>query len=216
MTTTTYYQSFDDLEHEANNMFDLKTCFLDLLRVQVNGSTPKPKKSLKEFSHRYAISDNLMKKYNDISIIHFNENMSMQSRTTTLQKLSPGRQYSGVFQTSPITRSFENTMKNSAKTRKGATRRDMDVETVCYDFSSDDRLSEDNNSLALTTSDDDGETGVNEFSDVATGSPLDSFCTLCTSSFSFNNCQNCDGNSCSSKCSVDSSCYCCQDRSVDR
>lgn len=216
--TTTYYQSFDELEQE-DNMFDLKTCFLDLLRVQVNGnssSTPKPKKSLKEFSNRYA-SNNFMKKYNDISIIHFNENMSMQSRNTTLQKLSAGRQYSGVFQTSPLNRSFENTMNHSPKNRKGgATRRDMDVETVCYDFSSDDRLSEDNNSVALMTSDDDGETGVNEFSDVATGSPLDSFCTLCTSSFSFNNCKNCDGNSCSSKCSVDSSCYCCMDRSVDR
>ena len=199
---TTSYQSFDELAQEE--MFDLKTCFLDLLRVQ--GDRPKPKKTLKEFSSRY-VSNNFMKKYNDIGIIHFNENMSMQSRNTTLQRLIPGRQYSGVFQTSPITRSFENTLRTPVKSR----RKEMDVETVCYDFSSDDRLS-------VTTSDD-GETGIQEFSDVgATGSPLDSFCTLCTSSFSFNNCRNCEGNSCSSKCSVDSSCYCCtdMDRSVDR
>lgn len=204
------YHSNNHLEQQ-DNMFDLKTCFLDLLRVQVggNGSTPKPKKSLKEFSNRYT-SNNFMKKYNDINIIHFNENMSMQSRNATLQKLAPGQRYSGVFQTSPINRSFENTMS------KERHRRDLDVETVCYDFSSDDRLSDEGCSTITTTSDD-GETGINEFSDVgATGSPLDSFCTLCTSSFSFNNCKNCDGNSCSSKCSVDSSCYCCTDRSVER
>lgn len=193
-------------------MFDLKTCFLDLLRVQVSSNnTPKPKKTLKEFSSRYA-SNNFMKKYNDISIIHFNENMSMQSRNTTLQKLTPGRQYSGVFQTSPLNRSFEKTLQNNhvMLNRKGH-RKEVEEETVCYDFTSD------GTSTINTTSDDDGETGVNEFSDVgATGSPLDSFCTLCTSSFSFNNCKNCEGNSCSSKCSVDSSCYCCNDRSVER
>lgn len=197
-------------------MFDLKTCFLDLLRVQVGSSSsaPKPKKSLKEFSNRYA-SNNFMKKYNDINLIHFNENISMQSRNTTLQKLSPGKRYSGVFQTSPINRSFESAKGHNNRRR---SRRDIDIETVCYDFSSDDLLSDHLcNSSTITTTSDDGETGINEFSDVgATGSPLDSFCTLCTSSFSFNNCQNCEGNSCSSKCSVDSSCYCCMDRSVER
>lgn len=195
---------------DETNMFDLKTCFLDLLRIQVgsggnnSGSTPKPKKTLKEFSSRYT-SNNFMKKYNDINIIQFNENMSMQSRNTSLQRLVPKghRRYTGVFQTSPINRSFENTLTKEPLP-------DVDVETVCYDFTSD-------GSSTLSTTSDDGETGVNEFSDVgATGSPLDSFCTLCTSSFSFNNCRNCDGNSCSSKCSVDSSCYCCTDRSVER
>lgn len=203
--------TYNNLDQQ-DNMFDLKTCFLDLLRVQVGGSgggnTPKPKKSLKEFSNRYT-SNNFMKKYNDINIIQFNENMSMQSRNATLQKLAPGQRYSGVFQTSPINRSFENTLVKERHPSAVYHRQDMDVETVCYDFSSD--------GSTITTTSDDGETGINEFSDVgATGSPLDSFCTLCTSSFSFNNCKNCDGNSCSSKCSVDSSCYCCTDRSVER
>lgn len=201
-----------------SKMFDLKTCFLDLLGVQVGGNagnTPKPKKSLKEFSNRYT-SNNFMKKYNDINIIQFNENMSMQSRNASLQKLVPGHRYPGVFQTSPINRSFDNTLRKErhpSSFSRSARDRDMDVETVCYDFATD-------GTSTIGTTSDDGETGVNEdeeFSDVgATGSPLDSFCTLCTSSFSFNNCKNCDGNSCSSKCSVDSSCYCCTDRSVER
>lgn len=201
-------------ERITDNMFDLKTCFLDLLGVQVggggNGNAPKPKKSLKEFSNRYT-SNNFMKKYNEINIIQFNENMSMQSRNATLQKkLLPGNRYPGVFQTSPLNRSFENSLMKERHPSQFHLdpRMDMDVETVCYDFSSD-------GGSTITTTSDDGETGINEFSDVgATG--RDSFCTLCTSSFSFNNCRNCDGNSCSSKCSVDSSCYCCTDRSVER
>lgn len=188
-------------------MFDLKTCFLDLLRVQVS---PRPKKTLKEFSNRY--SSNFMKKYNDINIIHFNENMSMQSRNGTM-KFAPTYR-GGFFQTNPMTDSFPGRKKSAAPTATATAivDRELGVETVCYDFSSDDRLTD-----ACPSTSDDGETGVNDFSDArATANSMDSFCTLCTSSFSFNNCNKCEGSSCSSKCSVVSSCYCCNDRSVER
>ncbi|XP_055682424.1 uncharacterized protein LOC129789571 isoform X3 [Lutzomyia longipalpis] len=180
-------------------MFDFKTCLLDLFRgAQVS---PKPKKSLKEMSTRY--SSNFMQKYNDINIIHFNENMSMASKGSTL-KFSPRCRVPGAFSTSPISNSFSN------RSQTGSI-----FEGACYEFSSDDRATDD--TLTSCTEDtDDGEDGGRYSDTRATASPMESFCTLCTSSFSFNNCNACEGSACSSKCSADSNCFCCLDRSVGR
>ncbi|XP_055710515.1 caskin-1 isoform X2 [Phlebotomus papatasi] len=181
-------------------MFDFRTCLLDLIRgVQVS---PKPKKSLKEMSTRY--SSNFMQKYNDVNIIHFNENMSMASKGSTL-KFSPRTRVPGAFRTSPISNSF------SIRSKSGSI-----FDGACYEFSSDDRGTDD--TLTSCTEDtDDGEDGgrLSDARATANGS-MDSFCTLCTSSFSFNNCNACEGSACSSKCSADSNCFCCLDRSIGR
>lgn len=186
-------------------MFDLKMCLLDLIRLQVSPS--RPKKTLKEFSNRY--STNFMQKYNDLNIIHFNENMSMTSRSNTLKFT----RCPGSFSTSPISNSFSNRRKSI---------REWGIETVSFEFSSDDRS---NRSGTITATDDlspsqhsdDGcsvDEADGELSDTrATTSPMDSFCTLCTSSFSYNQCNNCEQSACSSKCSADESCFCCKDKS---
>ena len=182
-------------------MFDLKMCFLDFMRLS-SVAGPKPKKSLKEMSHRY--SSHFMQKYNDVNIIYFNENMSMTSKSNTI-KFS--RCPAGTFKDSPLNQSFSNRKKSI---------RDWEVETACYDFSSDDRLSTNAssnggavaaislNSDTDASKDNDSSDGVTEcmcnFSENAVSGPLDSFCTLCTSSFSFSNCNKCDRSLCSSKC----------------
>lgn len=165
-------------------MFDLKMCLMDLMRLQVS---PKPKKSLKEISSRYSL--NFMQKYHDLNIIHFNENMSMTSRQNTMKFA----RCPGAFSTSPISNSFSN-RKKSIRDYKG-------LEGINFELSSDDRAG---------TSSDDGELSDTR----ATASPMDSFCTLCTSSFSYSNCNNCEQSACSSKCSAEESCLCCKDRSV--
>lgn len=189
-------------QKEGKKMFDLKMCLLDLIGLQVS---PKPKKSLKEISNRY--SSNFMQKYNELNVIHFNENMSMTSKTDTIQFA----RYPRPFRKSPISNSFSNSHKSF---------RDWGIETVNFEFSSDDLESntltpaESTNSTDEKSSDSFDEAD-GELSDVnVADSPIDSFCTLCTSSFSYNNCDGCQGQDCGSKCSADDACSVCLDRSV--
>lgn len=192
-------------------MFDFKMCLLDLIKLQVN---PKPRKSLKEISCRY--SSDFMKKYNEINIIHFNENMSMVSK---LNNMKYGH-CPGQFKASPI---ISNAFSNTSNCSQKRSIREWGVETVCFDFSSDDRetltpttsTSADScasgtslSSARSMTTDDSHFTFVrkNDRNNYGDGnglasSPLDSFCTLCTSSFSFSNCNNCEKSGCGSKCS---------------
>lgn len=191
-------------------MFDLKMCFMDLMRLSGSAGPPKPRKSLKEISDRY--SSHYMQKYNDVNIIYFNENMSMTSKSNTI-KFS--RCPAGTFKQSPLNQSFSNRKKSI---------RDWEVETACFDFSSDDRAtttsgessaaslagvgspgtSGDSDSISTsvkTTSRSDATECLCNFSENAvSGGQLDSFCTLCTSSFSFSHCNKCDESRCSSKC----------------
>lgn len=186
-------------------MFDLKMCFLDFMRLSGSAS-PKPSKSLKEISDRY--SSHYMQKYNDVNIIYFNENMSMTSKSNTI-KFS--RCPAGTFKQSPLNQSFSNRKKSI---------RDWEVETACFDFSSDDRATTssaasttcshicgapDTDSISKGTSTpSSSSTNATEclcnFSENAASGQLDSFCTLCTSSFSFSNCNKCDESGCNSKC----------------
>lgn len=174
-------------------MFDLKMCLLDFMHLSSSAS-PKPRKSLKEISNRY--SSHYMQKYNDVNIIYFNENMSMTSKSNTIKFSSCP---TGTFKPSPMNQSFSNRKKSI---------RAWGTETVAFDFSSDDRGTA---SILGTSScgtdasrNEDGNSETDEwmcnFSDNAASANLDSFCTLCTSSFSFNNCNKCDESTCSSKC----------------
>lgn len=171
-------------------MFDLKMCLLDFMRLSTN--SPKPRKSLKEISNRY--SSQYMQKYNDVNIIYFNENMSMTSKSNTIKF---ARCPTGNFKPSPMNNSFSNRKKSI---------REFGIETAYYDFSSDDRttITSTTNSPASESSNRETETDdcLCEYSDCAVTNGLDSFCTLCTSSFSFNQCNRCEKSSCSSKCDM--------------
>lgn len=169
-------------------MFDLKMCLLDFMHLS-SSAAPKPRKSLKEISNRY--SSHYMQKYNDVNIIYFNENMSMTSKSNTIKFSSCPI---GTFKPSPMNQSFSNRKKSI---------REWGTETVSFDFSSDDRTSSlpETSSTCRTRNDDCNSDNDEEwFGGNATNGNLDSFCTLCTSSFSFNNCNKCDESSCGSKC----------------
>ncbi|KAJ6637777.1 hypothetical protein Bhyg_10508 [Pseudolycoriella hygida] len=175
-------------------------CLLDFMHLS-SSAPPKPRKSLKEISNRY--SSHYMQKYNDVNIIYFNENMSMTSKNNTIKFSSCPI---GTFKPSPMNQSFSN--------RKESIR-EWGAETVAFDFSSDDRTcvpgaSSDSTGTSKNGTDDfsDHDEWFNNFGDNATSGNLDSFCTLCTSSFSFNNCNKCDESTCGSKChSSDASGY---------
>ncbi|XP_055526713.1 uncharacterized protein LOC129719220 [Wyeomyia smithii] len=201
---------------------DIKMCLMDLIKV----SSPKSKKSLQDMTAGYSVD--FMKKYNDINIIHFNENMSMVNKLENV-RFSPSN-YTNLFKTNPL-----------LEGKRGKSFREWGVESASFDFSSDDR-----DTLTMTSyshcsgdeakcrllpktieprrppplaatnignidEDDDDDDGIiiNHYSleeCLAGGlaSQLDSFCTLCTSSFSFSNCNNCEKSACGSKCSGDS------------
>lgn len=138
-----------------------------------------------------------MQKYNDVNIIYFNENMSMTSKSNTIKFSSCPI---GTFKPSPMNQSFSNRKKSI---------REWGTETVAFDFSSDDRATSSipgtsSRSTGTSKNDDDGDSENEEwicnFGDNATSGNLDSFCELCTSSFSFNNCNKCDASTCGSKC----------------
>ncbi|XP_053698839.1 uncharacterized protein LOC128745784 [Sabethes cyaneus] len=200
---------------------DIKLCLMDLIKV----SSPKSKKSLQDMSAGYSVD--FMKKYNDINIIHFNENMSMVNKLENV-RFSPSN-YTNLFKTNPL-----------LEGKRSKTFREWGVESASFDFSSDDRDTMTMTSYSHYSSDeakccllppkamdhrkppaiisnsideeDDDDDGIimNHYSleeCLAGGlvSQLDSFCTLCTSSFSFSNCNNCEKSACGSKCSADSS-----------
>lgn len=158
-------------------------CLLDLIRVSP-GSQNQVRKAKSSKYGRYPPVD-VLQKYHDINIIHFNENMSMMNRMDNI-KFVPYARTSTVNKSSPsLIGGFSNRKKSL---------REWGVETVSFDFSSDDRMTP-------TTSCESADERV-DFSDSAiqTSSANDSFCTLCTSSFSFSNCNRCD-DQCGSKCS---------------
>lgn len=164
-------------------MFDFKMCLLDLIRVAPNQNHLKKSKSSK--FGRYPPVD-MLQKYHDINIIHFNENMSMMNRMDNIKFVPYSRH---PFKSSPTMMSGTGGFATARKKNF----REWGVETVSFDFSSDDRMTP-------TTSGESADERL-DFSDSAiqTSSANDSFCTLCTSSFSFSNCNNC-ADACGSKC----------------
>jgi hypothetical protein len=189
---------------DSSKMFDFKMCLLDLLRLQMQ---PK-RKSLKELSCRY--NEDYLKKYNDVSVIHFNENMSMVNKLNNIRFAPCPRNLTSTLSKQ---RGLHTTNNNSAMMSArplgfGGTRslREWGVETVSFDFSSETsetsyaiRSSYESQTPSITaaTTPSSSDEGNVELNDVV---GFDSFCTLCTSSFSFNNCK-CDKSVCGSKCS---------------
>ncbi|KAL1396889.1 hypothetical protein pipiens_002609 [Culex pipiens pipiens] len=191
---------------------DIKMCLLDLIK----SGAPKSKKSLKDIQSGY--SADFMKKYNDINIIHFNENMSMVNKLDNV-RFSPSN-YTNLFKTNPLldgkrTKSF----------------REWGVESASFEFSSDDREEDreeggeddDEGTLTMTScsrsysekyallrsisqqgcgdeldDDDDDE-------DDDDGIIMNHYSLEECLAGGFSNCNNCEKSGCGSKCSVVSS-----------
>lgn len=166
-------------------MFDLKMCLLDLIRATPHHHSHSKRTKSSKYG-RFPAVDTLHR-YQDINIIHFNENMSMMNRMENIKFVPYSRNLSHAKST-PSLIGGQSSQKSSL--------REWGVETVSFDFSSDDRM----------TSTSSGEETTDEhldYSDSAmhTSSANESFCTLCTSSFSFNNCNGCP-DACGSKCNT--------------
>lgn len=184
----------------SNKMFDLKMCLLDFMGLSTNNQ--KPRHSKKEQSSRYT------SKYNDADIIYFNENMSMTSKSNTI-KFS--RYPPSNFKANPLNMGLSNRNKTMREWANAKGAQPSLPNGICS--------SSDNTAAELSSSDD----PANISGSITTNSPvsessmrdtetddclclysggggLDSFCTLCTSSFSFNRCNKCEEDSCGSKC----------------
>jgi hypothetical protein len=190
---------------DSSKMFDFKMCLLDLLRLQMQ---PK-RKSLKEISCR---EKEYLKKYNDLNVIHFNENMSMVNKMNNIRFAPcPRNSTPSVSKQRGLQKINNNLPLMGARSLGfGGARslREWGVETVSFDFSSETSEtsyairsvyeSQTPSTMEATTPSSDEGTNA-EHNDVV---GFDSFCTLCTSSFSFNNCK-CEKSVCGSKCSSD-------------
>lgn len=183
----------------SNKMFDLKMCLLDFMGLSTNNQ--KPRNSKKEQSNRYT------HKYNDANIIYFNENMSMTSKSNTI-KFS--RYPPSNFKANPLNMGLSNRNKtmrewmngNGIQTPNGHC---GSSENTGAELSSSDDPATTNKSESITTNSPVSESSMRDTETddclcLYSGGGLDSFCTLCTSSFSFNRCNRCEESRCGSKC----------------
>lgn len=228
-----------ETEYFTNKMFDLKMCFLDLMRITTNGTR---KKNLKEMSNRN-YPQYMHHRYSDMNRIYLNENVSMTSRSSTIKfsrcptgnfnpnanisRSNSNRQSQPLYEwidttktgmkqslsPSPLGKSYSRFSLNESHLPSISNHRNSDF----FDnSSSDERITStvegmssftdsplSDSSLRETETDDClcsysdcGQTMI----DAQSANGLDSFCTLCTSSFSFNRCNQCEDSSCGSKC----------------
>lgn len=232
----------ENTNNTANKMFDLKMCFLDLMRITTNG---RQKKSLKELSNRNH-PQYMHQKFKDMNTIYFNENMSMTSRCNTIRF---SRCPTGNFNPNAVNPLRSNRQQSvyewvdckDSKVSQNSSRKpsltssplgqplnrfslsESRLPSLSYhhseffDTSSDDRMQStvdamssftdsplSDSSMRETETDDCicsfSDCGQTTMIDANSAAGLDSFCTLCTSSFSFNRCNQCEDSSCGSKC----------------
>lgn len=184
----------------SNKMLDLKMCLLDFMGLSTNNQ--KQRNAKKVETNRYA------HKYNDANIIYFNENMSMTSKCNTI-KFS--RYPPSNFKTNPLNMCLSNRNKTMREWMNGSVQSPLDneifssTENTVAEISSSDDLTATTKSESITTNSPVSESSIRETETddclcLYNGAGLDSFCTLCTSSFSFNRCNRCEESSCGSKC----------------
>lgn len=228
----------EDRNNTKNKMFDLKMCFLDLMRITTNGKQKKThtSRNYPQYMH---------KRYSDMNRIYLNENVSMTSRCSTIkfsrcptgnfnpnavsrsskqqqQQKQPKQQplyewidpkgHKQSLSPSPLGKSNSRFSLNESHLPSIPNQLNSDL----LDSSSDDRITStiegmssftdsplSDSSMRETETDDYlcsysdcGQTLI----DTHSVNGLDSFCTLCTSSFSFNRCNQCEESSCGSKC----------------
>lgn len=214
-------------------MRDLKQCLIDLLRTggltttdttnsitgkQINKSklSQKPKKL-----YEYTVVDcnaDLMRKYNNIdtdgggafnnsnSIIYFNENLTMTSKYN-VRRYPLHRYFS--YPVSSYSNSDDSISPQSSKSGNHIT---DDGESGHYDYSSDD----DRDTLVDSCDHNSTKNRKTKMPQLMCNieDNLDSLCTLCTSSFSYNNC--CSSSQCSSTCNSDIGSYSSRDSQFDK
>lgn len=202
-------------------MRDLKQCLMDLLRsggisVGDNHHTPttptskvsqKPKKL-----HEYTAADcnaAFLRKYYEVGnggfnagnngVIYFNENLTMTSKYDMRQ--FPVNRYPS-YPLSTLSNSDDSISPPSSNSENHPTTEE--TESCRYDYSSeDDRDTLIDNCPHNNPANMDMQAinCCNSNEDI-----LDSFCTLCTSSFSYNKCcRYCDNSQCGSKCNSERS-----------
>ncbi|KAL9878263.1 uncharacterized protein ACN2A1_010778 isoform 3-T3 [Glossina fuscipes fuscipes] len=204
-------------------MRDLKQCLIDLLRTgglstgekhssrtaAITSRSPPKLKKLYEYTAADCNAA-FLRKYNNIAnshtggnnnnnnaIIYFNENLTMTSKYD-VHHFPLGRHPScsmGAFY-----RSDDSVSPQSSNSDNHTT---DDSESGRYDYSSDDcdTLIECCSHDTINSSKVNGLQANNEIE-----AQLDSFCTLCTSSFSYNKCcRYCDSSHCGSKCNSETS-----------
>lgn len=202
----------------SNRMLDLKMCLMDFMRINTN-SAPKQKKSPKPNGTKSHFMT-----YADSNVIYFNENMSMTSKSSTIKfsryptgNFSPEAKPMSITQppTANRSRSIRHWMCNNNVSP--FTSNAIPMSDGCFGCPTavveskhgmvGQAISSTSNSPVSDSSMRETETDdyVNHYSDYTTtnvgaNSGLDSFCTLCTSSFSYNRCNRCEESSCSSKC----------------
>lgn len=205
-------------------MRDLKQCLMDLLRsggisVGDNNNTnskqamptskflPKPKKL-----HEYTAADcnaAFLRKYYEVGngfnapnngVIYFNENLTMTSKYDMRQ--FPLNRYPSC-PVSTLSNSDDSVSPPSSKSDNHVTTDDS--ESCRYEYSSE----EDRTTLIdYCTHNNLKSIKVPSYNCCAVDDDalLDSFCTLCTSSFSYNKCcRYCDNSQCGSKCNSERS-----------
>lgn len=235
-------------------MFDLKLCFLDLMRITANG---KQKRTPKEMPTSRLHPQYMHSRYNDMNRIYLNENISMTSRCSTIKfsrcptgNFNPNamnnnnnnnhsrssKQYQPLYEwidpngikqslsPSPLGKTYcrFDSLNESSHLPNISNRSNSDFYVDNNSSSSDenriasstfvkgmssfnDSPLSDDLSLRETETDDchcsysDCDQTIIDAHSV-NGVGLDSFCTLCTSSFSFNRCNHCEDSSCGSKC----------------
>lgn len=233
-----------ETENFTTKMFDLKMCFLDLMRITTNGT--RQKKTLKEVSSRN-YPQYMHHRYSDMNRIYLNENVSMTSRCSTIKfsrcptgNFNPNANHSKVsrptkqqqqsqqplyewidtakgmkqsLSPSPLGKSYSRFSLNESHLPSITNHRNSDffdntssderVTSTIEGMSSftesplsDSSMRETETDDCLCSYSDCGQTMV----DANSANGLDSFCTLCTSSFSFNRCNQCEDSSCGSKC----------------
>lgn len=206
-------------------MRDLKQCLLDLLRsggisvgdnnnssgntsqaMPTSRSSHKPKKL-----HEYTAADcnaAFLRKYYEVGnaaglsvpnngVIYFNENLTMTSKYDMRQ--FPMNRYSSC-PLSTFSNSDESVSPPSSKSDNPMST--DDTESCPYDYSSE----EDQTTLIdyCVHHNNPGDVGALLHNCDNDDTLLDSFCTLCTSSFSYNKCcRYCDSSQCGSKCNSD-------------
>lgn len=199
-------------------MRDIKQCLIDLLRsggISVGDSHNSPTTPTSKISHKpkklheYTAADcnaAFLRKYyevgnggfnaNNNGIIYFNENLTMTSKYDMRQ--FPMNRYSSC----PLS-TFSNSDDSvspppSSKSENHPTTED--TESFQYDYSSEDDRDTLIDCCSHTNNPVNADLPARNCCD-NDEALLDSFCTLCTSSFSYNKCcRYCDNSQCGSKC----------------
>lgn len=216
--------------NQSSKMFDLKMCLLDFMRISTNGA--RHKKSSKELpnnsSNQMIYFNENMSMTSRCNTIRFSRcptgnfkpnavsNLTRQRQRQPVYEWIGGKGSSQLLTSPPILEPASFTLAvNDKRKLSSIDRHSPDV----FDSSSDERIvSTTDKSVSSLTESPVSDSSMREtetddclcsysdssrtLADSNSVAGLDSFCTLCTSSFSYNRCNQCEESSCGSKCNL--------------